>query len=102
MQVAIPIMRKMVIEELGKAGLKVLMILYRNGGQGTVSFIHSEGVGHSSFYSAYATLLAHGLVTEKRRGNARIIILTPLGQEIAEKICELDNFFNEKISKKTK
>jgi len=84
-----PMLGIRLIEELGKAGIKILLILHRHGRM-TVTGILRRGIGHTSFYRALEVLKSYELVKEERIGNARVIMLTELGREIAEGLKTLD------------
>jgi len=77
------------IEEIGKSGIKVLLILYEHD-KLPISEIWRRGVGHTAFYNALGKLKALGLVEEERIGNTRLIKLTPLGREVAEYLKIID------------
>ena len=84
------------IEELGRTGIKILLILYEEDNL-PISEIWRRGVGHSSFYNALITLKSMNLVKEERKGNMRLIKLTPLGREVAEQLKMLDQKVRAKV-----
>jgi len=71
------------IEEVGRAGIKVLLVLYDYGPL-SVTEILRYGLGHQAFYNALIKLKDYGLVEEERVGYVRRIKLTQLGREVAE------------------
>ena len=90
------------IEEIGRAGIKILLILYDEN-QLPISEIWRRGVGHTTFYNALGKLKTLGLVEEERIGNTRLIKLTPLGKEVAKQLKTLDQkvaaYVQKRVSK---
>jgi len=71
------------IEEIGRAGIKVLLLLSEHG-KLSLSDIVRAGVGHTTLYNAMSKMKELGLIEEERIGYVRMLKLTPLGKEVAD------------------
>jgi len=72
------------IEEIGRTGIKVLLLLAEHGKLSLSDIIRTAGVGHTTLYNAMSKMKELGLVEEERIGYVRMLKLTPLGREVAD------------------
>ncbi len=79
------------IEELGIAGIKILLFLYRCPEGATIREIARKcKMGWDTAYGAVIKLQYFRLVEVGRAGRARLAALTDAGRWVAERLAEID------------
>jgi len=78
------------IERIGVAGIKVLLILFKSGKMYIREIIREAGVGYTSIYRALHDMSELKLIDEEISEGKRFIMLTEKGKKVAEKLLEIE------------
>lgn len=85
-------MRYEVWEDIGIAGLKVLLALYENGGEaGFITLAYKAHIGKLTWVAAREKLAKYGLVEVVTQGQRRWLRLTRKGWEVAEHLKAIED-----------
>ena len=91
------------IEELFPLGVKILLVVYRAGGEEYITnIIRKGGVSAGGIYRSLSVLLESGLIYYEKKFNRRFVVLTREGVEVAKRLDEADKWVkaaHERVSK---
>jgi len=79
------------IEELGKVGIKIMLVLYKGKGRKYIAEILKEGdISPSSIYRGLSVLADFGLIYYEDEYGRKFVNLTDPGWIVAEHLCKAD------------
>ena len=79
-------------EELGVAGLKVLLALYENGGEANfITVAYTAHIGRETWYVVRDKLAKYGLAEVVEEGQRRWLRLTERGRRVAEYLKAIED-----------